>query len=180
MSTTAIISQVVNGIGSIINMIGINIKDKRKVLLFFIAGNTCVATALGLLNARSGMIVQIIFVIESIINYFWEKEHDKYPTWLILLYVIIPCTILVITYQSAWDLLPILASFLFPLALISKEFKLRLLNLLSIALWIPYNFYFGQYAGAITCIMFTIMNMWAIVRFDILKSKFQDNKMKEK
>lgn len=61
------------------------------------------------------------------------------------------------------------AGILFPLALISKELALRLLNLLSVALWIPYNFVFGQYVGAISCIIFTIVNFIAIVRLDIFK-----------
>ena len=171
MSGIGIISQVVNCIGSAINMIGINIKDKRKVLLFFMFGNLCVAISLGLLSAKAGMYVQLIFVVESIINYFWEKKFEKYPIWLILLYVIIPCTILAFTYESMWDFLAITASILFPLALLSKNFKLRLLNLLSVVVWIPYNFHFGQYVGALSCLIFTIINIIAIIRLDILKNK---------
>ena len=95
-----IIANIINCIGSTINMIGINIKDKRKILLFFIFGNLCVATSLGLLNAKVGMFVQLIFVIETIINYFWEKKHEKYPIWMILLYVILPCIMLIITFST--------------------------------------------------------------------------------
>lgn len=150
-------------------MIGINIKDKRKILLFFIFGNFCVAIALGLLGAKVGMFVQIIFVIETIINYFWERKFEKYPVWLILLYVIIPCTMLIIIFETMWDFLPIMASILFPLALVSKSLKLRLLNLLSVVVWIPYNFHFGQYAGALSCVIFTIINIIAIIRLDFFK-----------
>ena len=115
--------------------------------------------------------MQLIFVVESIINYFWEKKFEKYPIWLILLYVIIPCTILAFTYESMWDFLAITASILFPLALLSKNFKLRLLNLLSVIVWIPYNLHFGQYVGALSCLIFTIINIIAIIRLDILKNK---------
>lgn len=169
MSIIEIVSQIINCIGSTINMIGINIKDKRKILLFFIFGNSFVAASLGLLGAKVGMLVQIIFVIESIINYFWEKKFEKYPIWLILLYVIIPVTILAITFETMWDILPIIAGILFPLALLSKNFKLRLLNLLSVVVWVPYNFNFGQYVGALSCLIFTIINIVAIIRFDLLK-----------
>lgn len=150
-------------------MVGINIKDKRKILLFFIFGNFCVATSLGLLGAKVGMFVQIIFVIETIINYFWERKFEKYPVWLILLYVIIPCTVLTITFETMWDFLPIMASILFPLALLSKSLKLRLLNLLSVVVWIPYNFHFGQYVGALSCLIFTFINIIAIIRLDFFK-----------
>lgn len=169
MTTVEIVSQIINCIGSTINMIGINIKDKRKILLFFIVGNLFVATSLGLLNAKVGMIVQIIFVSETIINFFYDKKHEKYPIWLILLYVIIPCTILALTFETMWDFLPITASILFPLALLSKNFKLRLLNLLSVVVWIPYNFHFGQYVGSVSCLIFTIINFFAIVRLDLCK-----------
>lgn len=171
MTIIEIVSQIINCIGSTINMIGINIKDKRKILLFFILGNSCVAMSLGLLSAKVGMLVQIIFVIETIINYFWERKFEKYPIWLILLYVIIPCTVLAITFETMWDFLPIIASILFPLALLSKNFKLRLLNLLSVVVWIPYNFHFGQYVGALSCLIFTIINIIAIIRLDFFVKK---------
>ncbi len=171
MTVIEIIANLINCIGTTLNIIGINIKEKRKVLLFFILGNTIVATSLGLLNATSGMIVQIIFVIETIINYFWDRKYDKYPIWMILLYVIFPCIILTITFKTIWDLIPIMGGILFPLALLSKNFKLRLLNLLSVVIWVPYSFHFGQYVGAIGCTIFTIMNIIAIIRFDIKKEK---------
>lgn len=173
MTMIEIISNIINGIGSTINMVGINIKDKRKFLLFFIFGNLFVATALGLLNAKIGMFVQLIFVIETIINYFFEKKHDRYPIWMIILYILIPCIMLIITFSSMWDFLPIIASILFPLALLSKNFKLRLLNLFSVMVWIPYNFHFGQYVGAISCLIFTIINIIAIFRLDIRKEKIK-------
>ena len=166
-----ILSQIINGVGTLLNIIGINIKKKQYTLIFFALGNTCVATALGLLHAYAGMTIQIIFVIQSIINYFWEKKNDKYPLWLILLYIIIPCAILVINYGSYWDLFPLFAAISFPLAQISKEFTLRFLNLMSVVVWIPYNLNFGQYVGAISCSIFTILNLVAIYRFDIKKVK---------
>ena len=162
-----IFAQIINGIGSTFSMIGINLKNKRTVLLFFIIGNTCVATALGLLGAKSGMILQIIFVIETIINFFWEKNHDKYPPWLILIYLVLPVIILLLNFKTPWDILVIIASIVFPLALLSKDLKLRLLNLLSILLWIPYNIRFNAIVGAIACTIFAIMNIIAIIRLDV-------------
>lgn len=166
-----LLSQIINGIGSILNIIGINIKDKRKVLIFFTFGNACVATALGLLGAKVGMIVQIIFVVETIINYFWEKDHDKYPLWLMIVYVIAPCIALAITYQSLWDVLPIMGSILFPIALLSKNFVLRFLNFLSAIVWIPYNIHFGQYVGTVSCALLAFMTLVAIVRLDIIEKR---------
>ena len=173
MNSIQIISQIINGIGTILNAIGINIKNKSKTLLFFTAGNICVALALGLLHAKAGMIVQIIFVIESTINYFLDKKNFKYPIWLIGLYVLVPCCILTITFSSFWDILPILVGIFFPLALISKNFLLRLLNLFSVIVWIPYLLHFGQYVGAIGCTFFTILNIISIIRFDIINKKIE-------
>lgn len=171
MSIIAIISQVINGFGTLVNSFGIVSKDKRKTLLFFIAGNILCAVATGLLGAVAGTIILVVFVIETIINYFWEKKSDKYPIWLIALYIIIPCTVLIITATSAWDILPIAAGILFPLALVSKGFWLRMLNLAAVMVWIPYNFHFGQYVGAISCIIFSLINVTAIIKYDIVKKK---------
>ena len=165
------LSQIINGIGSALNIIGINIKDKRKVLIFFTFGNACVATALWLLGAIVGMIVQIIFVVETIINYFWEKNHDKYPKWIMILYVIAPCVALAVTYQSLWDILPIIASIIFPIAMLSKNFILRFLNLISTIAWIPYNIHFGQYVGTVSCTLLAFMTLVAILRLDIIEKR---------
>ena len=171
MTILEIMAQIANFIGTTLNMIGINMKDKRKVLLFFIFGDLFVATSLGLLNAHIGMFAQIIFTIEAIINYFYEKKHDKYPIWLVILYVLIPCAVLAFAYESLWDFLPLIGAIFFPLALVSHNFKLRLINLLSVIVWIPYNYHFGQYVGAIGCTIFTLMNVMAIIRLDICKKK---------
>ncbi|MBR6965093.1 YgjV family protein [Candidatus Saccharibacteria bacterium] len=171
MTGLEIAAQILNCIGSAINMVGINIKDKKKILLFFIVGNILTAVATGLLAAWVGMLILIVFVVETIINYFWDKKYDKYPVWLILIYVIVPCVLSAITFQSAWDLLPIAAGILFPLALLSRDFKLRLLNLLSVSVWIPYNLHIGQYVGAVSCAVFVVINLVAIIRLDVLKPK---------
>ena len=169
MTPINIFAQIINFIGSTIDMIGVNLKNKRIILIFFIIGNSCIATALGILNAKAGMIVQVVFVIETIINYYWEQKYDKYPTWLIALYLIIPTTIIIITSKTYWNILPIIAGISFPLAMLSKDFKLRFLNLISVIAWIPYNFHFKAYTGTICCIIFTISNIYAIIRLDVLK-----------
>ena len=169
MTIVGIISNIINCIGSVTNMIGISLKNKRKTLLCFTFGNLCVAIALGLLNAHVGMFVQLIFVIETIINYFWEKKYENYPIWIVLLYIFLPCLVLSITFKTAWDFLPIIASILFPLALLSKKLKLRLLNLFAVIVWVPYNLHFGQYAGAVSCSILAIINIIAIIRLDLQK-----------
>ena len=174
MTTTNILAQIINFMGCIFNMIGINIKNKSKILLFFIIGNSCVATALGILNAKVGMIIQIIFVIETVINYFFEKKYDKYPFWLIILYIVIPTAILISTFSTVWDILPLISGIIFPIAILLRGFKLRFLNLVSVFLWIPYNFHFGAYVGAIGCIIFAIFNISAIIRLDLLKKSASD------
>ena len=175
MFVIEILSQIINCIGTTVNMIWVNVKEKSKVLIHFIIGCTCVSISLGLLGAIVGMFVQLIFVVEAIINFFFEKKIGKYPWWLITIYVIIPCTLLIVTFKSGWDLLPIAAGILFPLALVSKDFGLRFLNLLSVFVWIPYNFHFGQYVGEIGCLIFTGMNTIAIIRLDVLKKNTEKN-----
>lgn len=168
-----IFAQIINGIGTISNIIGINLKDKLKCLICFTIGNSLVALSLLMLHANSGMMVQIIFVIETLINFFLEKKNVnfRYPKWLIAIYITIPVTINILYFNNMWDILPITASILFPLAILSKNTKLRIMNLISVAVWIPYNIVFAQYVGAIGCTFFTGINFIAIVRYDIIKKK---------
>ena len=169
MTNIEILAQVVNAIGSTTNMVGISAKEKRRVLLFFTLGNFFVGLSLFLLKAYTGMFVQITFVTETIINYFWDKKGKQYPIWLILIYIIIPCTIILINYKEIWDLFPLAGAVFFPASLISKNFQLRLLNFFAIVVWIPYNIHFGQYAGTIFCTVYAIVNIISIIRHDIIK-----------
>ena len=164
-----ILAQVLNALGTGINILGINNKKKNITLICFAIGNICVAASLGLLGAYSGLIIQIVFVIQTIINYFYEKKSDKYPLWLILLYVIVPSIILAFNFQSMWDICPLIGGIMYQLALVSKNFTLRALNLVSALVWIPYDLHFGQYVGAISCTVFSITDVIAIIRFDVLQ-----------
>ena len=169
MTLIEILSQVINAIGTTLNMIGVNIKNKSKTLIFFTLGNSCVSISLAWLNARAGMFVQIIFVIETIVKYLRMKKHKLYPIWLIAIYIVVPCTFILSTFGTFWDIFPMLGAIFFPTACLSKDLRLRILNLLSVVVWIPYNLNFGQYAGAISCVIFTLVNLAAIIRIDILK-----------
>ena len=171
---TVLISNIINCVGSALNMIGVNLKEKQKTLILFIFGNICVAIALGILNAIVGMIIQLIFVIETLINYFWDKKHNKYPIWMIILYVAIPCIALAFTFKNAWDILPLISGIVFPLSLLTKDFKLRFFFFFFAIAWIPYNFHFQQYVGTISCILLTCMTLVAIIRLDILKQKVKN------
>ncbi len=166
-----ILAQVLNALGTGINIFGINNKKKNITLIYFAIGNIFVAASLGLLGAYSGLIIQIIFVIQTIINYFYEKKSNKYPLWLILLYVIVPSIILAFNFQSMWDICPLIGGIMYQLALVSQNFTLRALNLVSALVWIPYDLHFGQYVGAISCTVFSITDVIAILRFDVLQKK---------
>lgn len=168
-----IIAQILGGIGTLINVISITRKEKTKSLILFVFGNLFVASSLYLLNAKIGMIVEIVFVIETIINFFIErnKKKFKYPLWIILIYILIPSIINIINFNTYWDIFPFIASIVFPLALLTRDTSLRVLNLISVIVWIPYNFVFGQYVGAIGCIIFSIVNLMSIIRYDFIKNK---------
>ena len=169
MTGIEIIAQVVNAIGSTTNMVAVSVKEKSRTLLLFTLGNICVGLSLFLLKAYTGVFVQSVFVTETIINYFWDKKHDKYPMFLILIYIIIPCSIIIFNYKEIWDLFPLGGAIFFPLTLLSKNFKLRLLNLFAVVVWIPYNIHFGQYAGVTFCTIYAIVNIISIIRHDIYK-----------
>ena len=90
---------------------------------------------------------------------------------MIIVYIIAPLLVLLINFQSMYDLFVIFAGVLFPLSIVAKDFNLRLLNFIAVMMWIPYNFHFEQYAGAIMSTIFAIVNLIAIIRYDILKDK---------
>ena len=166
-----IIAQMMGVLGTISNIIGIQLKKKSQIMISIILANFFFSLNFLLLEAYSGAIICFIAGIQTFINYLFDIKKKKYPIWLITIYYLISLVSVLITFTTLIDIIPIICAILLITTIIQKkERNIRLLTLVNIGLWSVYDLTVGAYTAAISDAFMTISTLIAITRLDILKN----------
>lgn len=177
-----ILAQILSFIAMVINMVAVQLKTKKQILLTIVVSNLLFVISYILLGAYVGALTCGIVAIEIIINTILEDKGKITPKFLIIIYLIISIIIGITTFNSLIDLLPIIASILFILTLRqSKEKYVRLLMLGNLTSWIIYDFFVKAYLAGISDLFVISSTITAIYRYDInkeVKENEQDKSVK--
>ncbi len=168
MSFTFILAQILALIACGLNVISMQCKTRKKILLFFLLANAVGATGLLLLGAYAGALIQFVFGIQTLINYIYALK-GKPITWkLICFYLCLSVIASIITFKSLIDIIPLCSAILHTITIIQmQEKRIRLINLGSLVLWIPYYIIFMAYANLFTCLCIIVSNVISIIRYDV-------------
>lgn len=162
----------------VINMIAVQLKTKKQILLTIVISNLLFVISYILLGAYVGALTCGIVAIEIIINTILENKGKSTPKTLIIIYLIISILLGITTFSSYIDLLPIIASIFFIFTLIqNKEKYVRLLILGNLIAWIMYDFFVGAYLAGISDLFVISSTITAIIRYDIKKEKINDGEV---
>lgn len=165
-----ITSQVLGFLGVLSNIIGVQLKNKRNIMIAFIIANIFFSLCFLLLKSYSGMVISLFSVVQTVINYSFDKKDKKIPKYLIIFYIIISIICGLLTYKKALDVLPIICSILYTLSIVqTMEKRIRFITLINVSLWTAYDFMVGAYASGINSIILISSTLIAIIRYDILK-----------
>lgn len=165
-----LLAQIISFIGIISNIIGIQLKNKKDILISFIIANLSFGISFVLLKSYSGAAISFIAATQAIINFFIDKKGKTVSKYLITTYIIISTLVGLITYRTIIDIMPIICSVLFTLSIIQKkEKKVRIYTLTNITLWTIYDLIVGVYTAGISNIFLISSTIISIVRYDILK-----------
>ena len=172
MNSIYILAQVLAIIACIFYTVSMQCKKRKTILLFFIIGNVIGAMGLILLKAYAGALIQIVFGIETLINYVLEIKNKKNTPLLICFYIILSIIVSLITFKNWIDIIPLLAAILHTLTIIqTKERLIRYINLSSLILWIPYYIVFLAWANLASTLCIIVSNIISIFRYDLKKLK---------
>lgn len=162
-----IIAQIIGGIVLILTVISIQFKTKEKILICQIVANTLIAIQYFLLNALTGGVVAIINTIRCIIFYYYKKK-DKKPSVVFLgLFIAVAIISGVLTWQSAFSIIPIIAAIVFTYGLWQDNVKVtRICTAITAGNWIIYNVIVKAYVGAIQSLAECISAIIAIFRYE--------------
>ncbi len=165
-------AQILGLLGIITNAIGIQLKNKKNILIAFMLANLFFGLSFLLLKGYSGAVICLVATIQTFIKYLFDKKNIKFPLYLIIVYIVIAIICGLFTYRGLIDILPVLCSVLYTLAIIQhKESNLRIITLVNIILWTIYDFVVGAYTAGINDVVLTFSTMIAIFRYDILSKK---------
>ncbi len=173
-----IVAQILGLLAIISYAISPHAKTKRRVLVFHLISSILYALQYFLLNAFSAVITNTVGAVKCYIFYLYEKKEKEIPKSLFWIFMLIILALGIFTYNNIYSLIPILASVLSLYSVWQDNLKvLRIIIIISSSSWIFYNLIVGAYIGVIGNIFQLVSAIIAIVRFDILKEK-QDEDIK--
>lgn len=165
-----ILAQISSFISMIVNIIAVQLKTKKQMLLTIIVANLFFVISYLLLGAYAGALIYGILDIEIIINMLLENKGKRTPKSLIVVYIIISIIIGIFTFNNVIDILPIIAAIFFIFTFrCRKEKYVRFLILENLISWIVYDFFVSAYLAVISDVFIAVSTIIAIIRYDIRK-----------
>ena len=172
-----IVAQIFGILIIITNVLSMQMKKKKQIILMFILANLFSAINFILLESYSGAIICFFAIIQTYINEIFENKNQQVPKIIIGIYIIISITLGAITFRNIIDILPIICSILYTITIIqSKEKNIRKITLINMVIWLVYDIVYHAYTAAISDIMMTISALIGIYKFDYKKEKEKMNK----
>ena len=151
----------------IANVLSMQMKNKKQIILMFILANLFSAINFILLQSYSGAVICFFAIIQTFINKIFEIKQQQVPKIIIGIYIVISIILGVITFNNIIDILPIICSILYTLTIIQeKEKNIRRISLVNIILWIIYDIVCQAYTATISDLLMTISTIIGMYRFD--------------
>lgn len=170
MDFVYILAQVFAIIACAFYTISVQCKKRKTILLLFIIGNIIGAIGLLLLKAYVGALIQIVFGIETFINYILEIKKKKNTPMFVVIYIGLSVLVSVVAFKNIVDLIPLVCAVLHTVTIIQeKERKIRYTNLISLILWVPYYIAFLAWVNLASTLCIIVSNIISIFRYDFKK-----------
>lgn len=166
-----IVAQIIGILLIILNVISMQLKNKKNIVFVLLIINLLAAINLMMLGSYTGSIICFFAAVQVIINSFFERKNKEISKVILGFYVIISITCGVITYKTMFDILPIISSILFTITIIQKKEKnIRRIHLINMSLWVVYDFISAAYTNVISDSITLVSDLVGIYRFDIRKN----------
>ena len=171
-----ILGNVMMGISILINVVTMQQKDKKNILIGLTLVNLTSIICYLFLKSYSAVIVCLIAMIQTYIKYKFEKKDKKMPVYLQFVFIIVSIIGGTFTSHNLLDVIPIICLVLYTLSILqSKEKNIRLFTLANILGWMIYDFYAKAYVGILFSLFTLTSTIIAIIRYDIKKERKEEN-----
>lgn len=167
------IAQVFGVLGIIFSVLSMQMKTKKNIMLMFLGLNTASALNFFFLESYSGCYVCLFGILETVINFIFDKKNKKVPLYVIGLYIVVNIILGLSTYNSLLDIIPIACAILYCFSVSAKkEQNVRNLMFGNQALWLVYDIKVKAY-------MFSCSNILTLVSYIIASYKYRNKSFKK-
>ena len=164
-----IISQFFALVALLCNLYAVQRRKKVQLLRLDTAAAICSTLHYLFLGAWSGVAAKSVSTVRNFIA-FYEARCHKTSKLLPIIFVSFYVVIGMISFNSPFSLLPIIASSSYTIAIyISDISKIRYVALFATTLWLIYNIYVFSIVGIASDSIFIVNDLVAIYRYSKLK-----------
>lgn len=167
-----LIAQLFGVMGIIFSVLSMQMKTKKNIMLMLLALNLASALNFLFLGSVSGSLISFFAVLETVINYLFDRKDKRVPIYIIGIYVIVNIALGLISYKVLIDVVPIICALLFCASICTrKESNIRKIMFLNQISWFVYDINSKAYMFAISNVLTMISIIISIVRYDLKKQK---------
>lgn len=161
-----IAAQIVGIAGIVFSLLSFQLKKRKHIMLFQMTASLMFSAQLFMVGAITGGCLDLISFVRTLIFANNSKKWASSSWWLVGFIGVMIATGL-LTWQSAWSILPIIGSVLSTVALwMKKEKHIRLVSLLVGPCWMVYNVATGAYTGALNELLAMASIVIGLLRHD--------------
>ena len=144
-----IFAQIFGGIATLILCLSYVVKSKKGFLLLGIFGDIAYGMSFLFVGSWSAGVIALLSCLQFFFVYFFEKKNKTMPKIIAFLFIVIFIGVGSLTWNSAWDIIPLASYIWYTLTLYIKDVKsIRLMYILPNILLVVYDIMVMAYASA--------------------------------
>jgi hypothetical protein len=140
MEPNEIIAIVISIFTTFFAVAGMQFKSMKVIIASQLIANSLLGVQYILEDRLSASGIVMVAIVLTIISFIFTYKKKNFPIWLTVLFCIAFTAVSILSYQSAWDLLPLIAVWVFAWAMVQKASAVyRSLALCNGLLWLIYD-----------------------------------------
>ena len=168
--------QIIAIIAAGLEVVAVQRAKRKNILLWFILSDIAFAISYVLFGLKSAAVIVCIDTIITIINYRLSLKNKKINKILGAFFIIIAISTSIYTYETIWDILPVVSSVTYTLSVMQvKEKNIRLLIFINLISWLTYDIKGKAYVTVVTDTCSLASTIAGIIRHDLLKNGVKTN-----
>lgn len=166
------IAAEITGILAIItSLLSFQMKKRGTIMAFQMTASLLSSLSLFLVGTVVGGCLDFLSFVRTLIFSNNDKKWASSPLWLAGFCLLMIATG-ILTWESAWSILPIIGSLLSTIALwMKKEKHIRMISFMSGPCWFVFNIFCGTFAGAVNEILAMSSIVIGLIRHDRKKTE---------
>ena len=167
-----VIAQIFGVLGIICSVLSMQMKTKKNIMIMLLLLNLSSALNFLFLDSISGSLVCFFAVLETFINYMFDKNNKKVPLYVVAFYVVVNIGLGLMSYKTPLDIIPVVCALLYCATVCTpKESNIRKLMFANQSLWLFYDLKVKAYMFSVSNVLTLISIIIAMYRFDYKKKK---------